>query len=233
MRWALFPAIALVGASALAPAVMANPSAHEARAVLQTYGQCIVKREPDVAKAYVLSGEFYNRNDPQHRLLVQRECLPDAARTLGMSNGVLGGAIADELFQQNAAAMTTTDFAAVPALHYAEPWAVRTTNRDGEALKPEQIEAQQKRFAEKQGEVLRARLGECVVRAAPAASRGVLVTPIDTPAELQALQTLGTALAGCLPAGQTIGFDRMTLRGTLAVAYYRLSIAAQPTGATR
>lgn len=49
-------------------------------------------------------------------------------------------------------------------------------------------------------------------------------------AELAAMQSVAPAIATCLPAGQTFGFDRMTLRGSLAVAYYRLASAAAAGG---
>ena len=45
-----------------------------------------------------------------------------------------------------------------------------------------------------------------------------------------AMQVAMSAIATCLPAGQIFGVDRMTLRGSLAVAYYRLADAAAAGG---
>lgn len=229
----------LVLVATVQPAAARDIDPATLRPLLAGYGSCIVKREPVLARQYVLSGEFLDRRDDDDRRLLQRECL-DAQKiqAAGMnfavfSDAVRKGAIAQALFDRDAASLTATTFTAVPALTYAEPWAVRTTDREGSALPAEVIAKQQRRFEQKRGEVLRARLGECVVRTSGAEARAVLATPAQSPAELAALQALSPALSTCLPAGETVGFDRMTLRGALAVGYYRLASAAQNSGGAR
>jgi hypothetical protein len=57
-----------------------------------------------------------------------------------------------------------------------------------------------------------------------------MAAAIDTPVELQSLNALGPALGQCIKAGETVALDRISVRGALAIAYYRLS-QAKPSGA--
>ncbi|MDP3906053.1 hypothetical protein [Novosphingobium sp.] len=205
----------------------------EIRAALGFYGTCIVKREGEIASKALLSGEFLDTRSDDGKRLVQKECLADRVTVARFNDASLKGAMADALVARGLDRLTATSFDGVPALTYAEPWPVRLTDRNGSDLPPERVAAQQRKFEEKQGEVARAKMAECVTRAAGAPVRALFATPAASQAELAALQAVAPSLAGCLPAGQTIGFDRMTLRGALAVAYYRLASAAQPSGAAQ
>lgn len=231
------PAFALLAVTVLAagqPAAARTARAGdpaEIRDALAFYGTCIVKREAAIASKQVLSGEFLDPRSDEGKRLVQKECLSDRVAIARFNDASLKGAMADALVTRDLDRLTATSFDGVPALTYAQPWPVRFTDRTGSDLPPERVAAQQRKYDEKLGEVARAKMAECVTRAAGAPVRALLTTPIATPAELAALQAVAPSLAGCLPAGQTIGFDRMTLRGALAVAYYRLASAAQPTGA--
>lgn len=229
-----------------AAASAATPDSRLMRQALADYGSCIVKREPVKARAFVLSGGFLSRRDQDEQMLLSPECnVADQlfragfAEQRGMANRarlrlpdvMIRWAIGQALFDRDVAKLGGGSFAAVPALTYEEPFPVRTTTKDGDPLPAERIAEQQRRFDEKAGDVALARVGECVVRADGAAARAALITAQDTPEELAALKALAPALSNCLPKGQTLGFDRMSLRGSLAVAYYRLASAAQPSGA--
>lgn len=233
------PVVALLAVAVLAagqPAAArqaraADPA--EIRAALGFYGACIVKREGEIASKTVLSGEFLDTRSDEGKRLVQKECLADRVTVARFNDAALKGAMADALVARSLDRLTATSFDGVPALTYAEPWPVRLTDRNGSDLSPERIAAQQRKYDEKLGEVARAKMAECVTRTAGTQVRAMLATPAASAAELAALQAVAPSLSGCLPAGQTIGFDRMTLRGALAVAYYRLASAAQPTGAAQ
>ena len=232
----LYALLALTVLAASQPATarsarVADPA--EIRAALGFYGTCIVKREGEIASKSVLSGEFLDPRSDEGKRLVQKECLADRVTVARFPDAALKGAMADALVTRSLDRLTATSFDGVPALTYAAPWPVRLTDRNGSDLPPERIEAQQRKYDEKLGEVARGKMAECVTRAAGAPVRALLATPAASQAELAALQAVAPSLAGCLPAGQTIGFDRMTLRGALAVAYYRLASAAQPTGAAQ
>ncbi|MFN3515905.1 MAG: hypothetical protein ACK4YM_01960 [Novosphingobium sp.] len=224
----------------------AAPDARKMRQALADYGKCIVRREPDKSRDFVLSGGFISRRDRDESILLSPECMPgeDLVRAgLAARGGTVSRArlrfpdvmirwsIGQALFDRDQARLTATDFSSVPALAYEQPFPVRTTDRDGKPIPAERVAEQQRRFDEKAGDVALSQVGECVVRADAVKARAVLLTPLDTPEELTALQAVAPALSNCLPQGQTLGFDRMSLRGTLAVAYYRLASAVQPNGA--
>jgi len=233
------PIVALLAVSVLAAgqpvaarqAQAGDPA--EIRAALNFYGTCIVKREGEIASKTVLSGQFMDPRSDEGKRLVQKECLADRVAIARFGDSALKGAMADALVNRSLGRLTATSFDGVPALTYGEPWPVRLTDQNGNNLPAERIAAQQRAYDEKLREVARARMAECVTRAAGPQVRAMLTTPAASAAELAALQSVAPSLSGCLPAGQTIGFDRMTLRGALAVAYYRLASAAQPTGAAQ
>lgn len=237
-----FTALAVVATAA--PAAAPDPKA--IRKALADYGKCIVKREPNKTRAFVLGGGFITRRERDENILLSPECMPGeelvraglAARggtvsraRLRLPDVMIRWSIGQALFDRDQAALTTTDFSGVPALAYEEPFPVRKTTRDGKPIPAERVADQQRRFDEKAGDVALSRVGECVVRTDAAMARAALLTPMDTPQELAALQAVAPALSKCLPQGQTLGFDRMSLRGSLAVAYYRLASAVQPSGA--
>lgn len=226
---------ALAAAALIAVPAFAAPAPDQAmvRSVLGAYGACIVKREPDLARTFVLSGEFLDPKSDGGKRLVQGECLKDNLRRLSMGNGALKGAIAQSLFDRDAASLTATSFTGVPALVNAQPWPVKTVDARGDSLREDVIARQQRAFDQKAGEVLRAKLAECVVRTDGANARAALTTAPGTEAELAALKALSASLNNCVVKGETVGFDRMTLRGSLATAYYRLATAAKTTGAAQ
>jgi len=237
-------ASALVAVASAAPA--ATPDMRPLRKAMADYGKCIVKYEPAKAREFVLSGGFISRRDQDEQVLLSKECMPGeellregmagqramtSRAKLRLPDVMIRWAIAGALFERDAGKLTATDFTAVPALAYEEPFPVRTTTKDGDPLPAERIAAQQQKFDEKMADVTLAKLGECVARMDGAGTRAALLTPIDTAEELTALKAITPAIGNCLPKGQTLKFDRMSLRGSLAVAFYRLASAAQPSGA--
>lgn len=73
--------------------------------------------------------------------------------------------------------------------------------------------------------------GECVVRRDPANTRAWLFSKDRSRDEAAIVQALVPSFSACLSDGKTLNFGRDILRGTLAIAYYRLAMAA-PTPAT-
>jgi hypothetical protein len=224
-----------------APAAADAPSPQQIRTFLAEYGTCIVKREPDLAHRAVLGEANFHYESPEGKRLRQRECM-DAALLRNSSDGFTGrlrmrldddtyrGVIADALVAKGAIALDPAKIAAIPPLEYNEPRPLRTTDREGNPIPEERLARQRAAIARRAEAVTLGRLGECAVRTAPAPAKAVLETQIDSPAELQALNTLGQTLGQCIKAGETVSLDRVSVRGALATAYYRLS-QAKPSGA--
>ncbi len=76
------------------------------------------------------------------------------------------------------------------------------------------------------------RYGECVVRQEPAKARYWLLTPPDSPEEISRINDLRPAFADCLNEG-TMKFNRTTMRGAVAINYYRLAMATRVPGSVQ
>ena len=68
-------------------------------------------------------------------------------------------------------------------------------------------------------------VGECAVRANPTAARDFLKTRINSKEEGAAAQVVAPAFGHCVPLGAVVHLDLTTLRGNVAVYYYRLGNA--------
>ncbi|MEA3261999.1 MAG: hypothetical protein U9R07_00750 [Pseudomonadota bacterium] len=237
----LLPLIALASApvSAAEP-----PSAQQIRAFLAEYGACVVKREHDLAMKSVLSGASFSRDSAEGKRLMQRECMSEELLR-NQANGFGGrlrmrfdedtyrGVIAEALIVKDNAVLNKAALPAIAVLTYEEPRPLRTTDREDKPIPEEGLARQRAAIARKTQAMLMGKLGECAVRAAPAQSRAIIATAIDTPAELQALNALGPTLGQCIKAGETVSLDRVSVRGALAIAYYRLANARRGDGAAQ
>ncbi len=235
MRRRFFPGI-LVLVLATAPAV-AGPvnrlSQEETRKVSQFIGECTVRREHDLARQFVLSGGDWKPLERAGRRLIQTECLPKSNMVSIMTNDAMLGNLAEALIKADGIALPADGFVGVPQLSYVAVTPVRTIDKEGKALPPERIASQEKGIARRELINTRLKFGECIVRREPTLSRYVLSTSISTDAELAAIKALAPAMGDCLAKGQTVGFDRETLRGSFAVALYRLTAATTSNGASQ
>ena len=237
---------AILGLCAAAVALPAHaaepPSKAQIRKFLADYGQCVAKREPELARKAVVSGANFNRESPEGKRLMQRECmdediLANAASgfqgrlRMRMDDDTYRGVIAEALIAKGAPALTSDGLKSVPILTYDEPRPLRLQYPDGKPVPEEKLARQRVAIARKTEAMLMGKLGECVVRFAPVPSRAVLATALETPGELQSLNALAPALQQCIKAGETVSLDRMSVRGAVAIAYYRLS-QAQTSGAS-
>ena len=73
--------------------------------------------------------------------------------------------------------------------------------------------------------------GECVVRADPVNARLWLLTVPDVPEETSRINAMRPAFAACLEPGEPMKFNRTTMRGAVAINYYRLAKATRQTEA--
>ena len=203
----------------------------EARQAAKFMGECTVKREHDLARGFVMAGGDWKALNVRRDRIVQNECLPKSNMVTLMTNDAYAGAIAEALIHADGVGTPSASAVASSALTYPEPTPVRTTDKSGQPLSQDKIDSQNKGIERRMIANNRLRLGECIVRHEAALSRGILDTQLDTPSELAAIKALVPAMTQCLPSGQTVGFDRATLRNAIAVAVYRLSQAPAANGA--
>ncbi|NCU11400.1 MAG: hypothetical protein GXC70_04430, partial [Sphingomonadaceae bacterium] len=74
IRSALFGFCALAVVATAAPAASPDPKAM--RKALADYGKCIVKREPNKTREFIMGGGFITRRDRDESILLSPECMP-------------------------------------------------------------------------------------------------------------------------------------------------------------
>jgi hypothetical protein len=69
-------------------------------------------------------------------------------------------------------------------------------------------------------------IGDCVARARPALAHDLLMTRQGSKEEGAAMKAIVPSVAPCVPQGSTLRFSAPVLRGDIAEALYKLSVAA-------
>jgi len=70
-------------------------------------------------------------------------------------------------------------------------------------------------------------IGDCVARAKPALAHDLLMTRQGSKEEDAAIKAIVPSVAPCVPQGSTLRFSAPVLRGDIAEALYKLSVAAR------
>jgi hypothetical protein len=206
-------------------------STKKTRAVVHAYAQCIVNRQPGKAAEAIVRNVDNATLLRSYPKLMNGDCL-----TLGSSGSMqarFGGdlyryALADALVGRDLATFSGNDFSAVPKLaHRAPGEPPARINAKGKKLGGRKYDAAVASHEEAKSLAYVSAYGECVARTAPAAAQALLLSEPDSAEETARFRALSPALAGCLPAGATLRFGKVTLRGTIATNYYRLAMAAR------
>jgi hypothetical protein len=230
-------AAALLSAAAPMPvqALQQEFSTKETRALMHAYSKCVVERQAKKASEALLENADNGTILRKYRQLISGECL--ARQTKQTSQMKFGGdlyryALADALVARELAGAPVLDFSAVPRLDHRDPGeAPSETTKSGKRLGKAKYDEALRNYRQSASFSYLSRYGECVVRVAPSGAKALLLTAPDSSEENARFRELGTALATCLPPGETLRFGRVVLRGTIAINYYRLSHAARRMGA--
>jgi hypothetical protein len=201
----------------------------QSRPILADFAQCVVKRTPDLARALVLlstSIDFESRYMP----LFNADCFSSALR-----RNAAYGAVKLEMSRWRgrtiiAAALVNQDLANFDAnqIKSAAPIPRLTISPEGlSATKPKDKEA----LLKEQEDVILDALGQCVVRANPVNAQILLRSKINSDEEMQAIQGLVPNLRACVDKGSQFKLDRESLRGVIALNFYRLAYAPRTEAA--
>ena len=193
------------------------------------YASCVVRKYHDRASDAILAtadNQQIMRNMAQ---IVDSDCLSSAAGfgvDMHFPNDTYKFALADALVNADYTARGVSTFA--DRLPLAQP-TLGSPEQEAAAL---QRMKDSHRRAELQLGIDRqkafvwlARYGECVVRHDPVNTRYWLLTPVETPEEISRIRALQSTFGSCLGSGTTMRFDRIMMRGTVAINYYRLAKA--------
>jgi hypothetical protein len=217
----------------LASASAKQPEYSEAqtRIVVRGYAKCVVKNERRMASEALLLDVDDERFHRHYKILIHPDCFGRqvyGAMSLGFRGDLLRYALADALVSAELAGLPAPDVASVPPLSRRSPGSPPSqTLPNGKKMRARDYEDAAVEYARKLSAFLVGAYGECVVRADPAGALALLLTEPETPAEAVRLDAMGPALSHCLNKGQTLQFSKESLRGTIALNYYRLARAAR------
>lgn len=216
--------------SAAADQAPSDMSAHDTRLMIRSYGDCVVKQQPRrAAEAIVgnLNGNDLMRKYPQ---LIDGTCVPNVQRGQVVKVRFQGDqyryALADALVKAELATQPVPSVATVPRLSHREPTEPSRVTPSGKRLSEKKYQEAMRDYEQREAFSVLSRYGECVVRADPAAARALLLTEPESPEEAAQFAAMQTALGTCVEEGQKVSLGKLTLRGTIAVNYYRLARAA-------
>ncbi|HEX8442746.1 MAG TPA: hypothetical protein VF631_03760 [Allosphingosinicella sp.] len=206
-------------------------STAETRKLMHAYAQCAVARQARRASEALVrnvDNSVILRTYPQ---LIAGDCLAKQTRRstkMSFSGDLYRYALADALVSHEFSTSEALRFESVPRLDHRDPGELpKPIGANGKRLSARKYEAAVKDH--KQGAAIAyiSRYGECVVRSAPGEARALLKTAPDSAEESVRFGALRVALGTCLREGESLRFGRTTLRGTIAVNYYRLAYAAR------
>ena len=215
----------------------------ETREVQAKFSECVVKKNYAAARQMVLTP---NLEDRDWRRTVSRvgdgDCLLKAAHSIGgvemkFPLDTMRYALADALVRREFSAGSPPSIKDAAPLEQPEFDESKYQLEPGKKPKKGQLEKLEKNRDKRIALIFLNDFGECVARANPGKSHELLIAQPDTPGEGAAFNALMPEFASCLSTGQQLKFNRATLRGTIALNYYRLAhaprVAASPAGASK
>ena len=223
--------LVLVAASTMGAqrAPSSDLSASDTREMIHRYGECVIRTQQQRASEAILANVDNATLLTKYSELVVPRCmvtLPGSTVSIRFTGDQYRYALADALVRKELAGQPAPDVDMVARLDHREPGASPSgLDEKGKPLSKKDLETAQEAYREAQAYNFLSRYGECVVRRDPAAAKALLLTTPNSDAEKASFPGMSTALATCLPPGQTLSFGKSALRGTIAVNYYRLAKA--------
>ena len=227
-------ALAALCAIAFAPCA-ANSKERTDAEVRQTgldFANCVIKDHGTLATEVLLLNISANQIVKDYRRLIDFDCLPNNADKISFGTDLFRYFLADALVNAEFAADGPKDFTDRLALeHLAAPTESELKADLASAKSPKRRAQIEEQYRKSSGVGALSRYGECVVRHDPANSRGWILAKPGTAEEASRIGALRPSFSDCLTG--TISFSKASMRGTVALNYYRLAHArVQPPGKT-
>lgn len=199
----------------------------QVRRIIFDYAKCVVRSRHDKAAEVILSNFDNSIITHDYSSLIDGDCLGKVAGSVSLKfpADLYRYALADALVNMDFATREVESFEnRLPLAHPAMPASMeRDTLIAATKSKTKKAEIAQK-FQNEMTIAWLSRYGECIVRQEPKNVRYWLLTVPNIPEEVSRIDALRPAFAACLDNG-TLKFNRITLRGTVALNYYRLAMA--------
>jgi hypothetical protein len=207
----------------------------EATGINYAYADCVVKQQHGLAARAILGNVGNDEIVHHYSGLIIPDCLVEAAH--GGAEMSFGGdlyryALAGALVRKDLADRTLDDLDQVAPLDHL------AVSRDAALDSGDKLaKSKQAKLTKSYQNSLATRFlsayGECIVRADPAGAKAVLFSKPQKPDEAAAFKALMPALQNCMPAGSTLSFGPLPLRGALAINYFRLAYAPRVAAPTK
>ncbi|HYD38799.1 MAG TPA: hypothetical protein VEA60_14365, partial [Allosphingosinicella sp.] len=202
----------------------ADYSTKEVRALTHAYAQCVVRRHPAKAAQAIAANADNATLLRDYRMLIDDECLSRQVvdtTQMRFTGDLYRYALADALVNRELAAQPVPALESVPKLEHRNPGPPpQPVNEKGKKLGKRKLAAAQLSFNRDVAYAFLSHYGECVVRADTAGAKALLVTKPDSAEETARFTALRPAFSQCLPAGRTLRFGKVALRGSVAINYY-------------
>lgn len=207
---------------------------NETRKVISRYGKCVVRRKAAAVSVFLLaepkSKEFEQLTYDD---INDAYCLAFAGwdQVVGayFPAGTLSYTLAEAIVQKDFPGRRFQSFAHVPPLpprvvdraDFKPKPGLRPSKRRDQRLEQSRTAAFVSAFMYS--------YGECIVRTDPVGSHRLLMTEVTSPEESAEFGRLKPVLAACIPNQQKMAFNKASIRGAVAVGYYRLARASAGT----
>lgn len=218
----------------LAPAAPKSDfSVKDTRAIGYEYALCSIKRRQaqEQAREVILSNIDNRTLISKYPALASGDCLAQASRRpfsaieMRFPGDSIRYGLADALFAKELAGTSPRDMSGAAPLQHAVVDDSKYQPELGRKLSKGKLEEAERAKAVAAGSASLSRFGECVVRRDAVNSHALLAAKPSSPEESKAFISLQPTFARCLTVGQTFKTNKMMMRGTLAVNYYRLAFA--------
>jgi hypothetical protein len=209
----------------------------QVRDIQDQFGRCVVARKAQIASRYVLDAYDAEEGARIINKLADGDCLVAAIGRRGgvvrmkFPGGMLKYAIADALVRTELTAGPISGLSQVAPLAHPTFDPSAFLPPAGKTLKPAKLQELEQAKSREQGSIYMSHYGECVVRRDPANSHALLMADPDSAQENAAFGRLRQAFGHCLDAGRQLELNKVSLRGTVALNYYRLAKAPRVTAA--
>ena len=203
------------------------------RKMMHEYARCVVKQKGEQASDAIVSNSDNATIVRRYPELLSGDCLGKAAGSIQMRFGgdLYRYALADALVNLNFATKSESGFTdRLPLAHLAPPDRAKLDDYLAKTKNKRKRDEAEQSFNRQYVVTWLSRYGECVVRNEPVKARQWLLTPPGGPEETSRINDLRPAFNECLGDG-TMKFNRVTMRGTVAINYYRLAMATVQPGA--
>jgi hypothetical protein len=215
--------LALCSSAATAQSITSNPD--ESRRVVLDYATCVVKRLHDKAAKALLDNADNATIKRDFGRLIDGDCLRFDVDRVKFQADFFRYALADALVRAEFAGGGPADLSDRPPLaHRAAPTPADLAAALAEAKSAKDRDEVQAGFQASQAMAGLSRYGECVVRANPTGARLWILSKPGSTDEAGRIDTLRPSFGACLKDGKVV-FSKATLRGTIALNYYRLAHA--------